>query len=121
IGLQTQHCVHFRGMDDVNAFTPSTRTHVPVYNYVDDVTWVRGNHTLHFGGNLRQIDNVRTSNSTSYFTPSTNMFWHFGSCIATCGPSLDPGAFGVPAVHSDFSSRYAFTVGAVRGFSTVVI
>ena len=120
VGLQTQHFVHFRGMDDVNAFSPSTRTHVPVYNYVDDVTWVRGNHTLHFGGNLRQIDNVRTSNSTSFFTASTNMFWLFGSCIATCGTSLDPGAFGFPAVNSDFSSSYDFPVGAVAGIITLV-
>src|SRR5712692_608635 len=121
IGQQTQHFVHFRGMDDINAFTPTTHTHVPVYNYVDDITKVRGSHTFQFGANLRKIDNIRDSNSTSFFFGDTNAFWLFNSGIATFGVSLDPGSMsGFPAVQGSFSTNYDFPVTALAGLVTEV-
>ena len=66
-GLQTQPFIHFRGMDDINAFTPTINTHVPVKNIVDDLTKVVGNHSLQFGVNYRQVDNLRESNAQNFF------------------------------------------------------
>ena len=120
IGLQTQHYVHFRGMDDVNAFTPTTHTHVPVWNYVDDITKVKGKHTFQLGANYRKIDNIRDSNSTSFFFGDTNAFWLANSGIAGFGVSLDPAAFGFPAVDSGFSTNYDFPVTALAGLVTEV-
>jgi len=105
-------------MDDINGFTPTTHQHVPVKNWVDDIAWVKGGHTFQFGGNLRQIDNVRDSTSTSFFTASTNAFWLAGSCIANCGTSLDPANFpglGLPAVDSGFGASYDFAALALAG------
>jgi Carboxypeptidase regulatory-like domain len=120
IGQQTQHYVHFRGMDDINAFTPTTHTHVPVWNYVDDITKVKGSHTFQFGANYRKIDNIRDSNSTSFFFGDTNGFWLANSGIAGFGVELDPAAFGLPAVDGSFSTNYDFPVTALTGLVTEV-
>jgi len=119
-GLQTQQFVHFRGMDDINAFTPTTNTNVPVLNFVDDFTKIKGNHTLQFGTNIRQIDNERVSNAQSFFTAETNAFWLGPSCIANCGVNLDPATGPFPAVESSFGASYDFAVTALAGLVTEV-
>ncbi len=44
----------------------------PVHNFVDDVTWVKGNHTISAGGNVRLVSNSRTSFGDSFDNASTN-------------------------------------------------
>jgi len=87
---------------------------------VDDITKIKGTHTLQFGVNLRQVDNIRQSDSTSFFTAFTNAFWLAGSCIANCGTSFDPASFGHPAVDSSFSTSYDFPMTALAGLVTEV-
>jgi hypothetical protein len=114
-GLQSQPVVHFRGMDDINAFTDTTNTHIPVKNIVDDLTKVVRNHTLQFGANYRQIDNLRESNAQNFFSASSNVYWTNNSGIANTGSNLDPFAFGYPAVDPDFSASYDFAMSALVG------
>jgi hypothetical protein len=114
-GLQTQPFVHFRGMDDINSFTPTINTHIPVKNIVDDVTKVVGSHTFQFGVNYRQVDNLRESNAQSFFNASSNVFWTNNSGIANTRSSLDPAAFGFPAVDPNFASSYDFAMVALVG------
>jgi hypothetical protein len=114
-GLQSQPFVHFRGMDDINAFTATTNTHIPVKNFVDDLTKVVGSHTIQVGGNYRQIDNLRESNAQNFFAAETNVFWTANSGISNTGSSLDPAAFGFPAVDPGFSASYDFAMAALVG------
>jgi Carboxypeptidase regulatory-like domain len=114
-GLQNQPFVHFRGMDDINAFTPTINTHVPVKNIVDDLTKVVGNQSLQFGVNYRQVDNLRESNAQNFFTAETNVYWLFDSGLSNTGQSLDPAAFGFPAVDPGYSSSYDFATAALTG------
>jgi hypothetical protein len=65
-GLQNAPIVSFRFIDDLNAATSTTAYHVPVHNWIDDVSWTKGKHTLQFGTNLRLINNVRESNATKH-------------------------------------------------------
>jgi hypothetical protein len=119
-GLQTQPYVDFRGMDNLYGFTPTINTHVPVKNIVDDFTKVKGSHTLQFGGNYRQIDNLRESNEQNFFSALTNVYWLNFSGISNTGSSLDPAAFGFPAVDSGFSANYDFAMDALAGIVTQV-
>ena len=48
-----------------------TRT-TPVHNFVDDLSWTRGNHTLQMGGNVRLIVNNRSSTTASFDNALTN-------------------------------------------------
>jgi Carboxypeptidase regulatory-like domain len=102
----TQHHVIFRGLDDPSAFTRTTATVVPVHNIVDDFTWVKGTHTIQWGGNLRIVDNKRISNNQSFFDAETNAGWLADTGIAGTGTDLDPGAFNFPAVASGFATSY---------------
>jgi hypothetical protein len=120
VGQQTQQYVNFRGLDNLAAQSPTTFTHVPVYNFVDNVTKVVGKHAIQIGANLRQISNIRESNSTSFFFGQTNAYWLGPSCIANCGVSLDPGSFGFPAVDSGFDANYDFAMTALAGLVTQV-
>jgi len=119
-GLQTQAYVNFRGMDDLTAQTPTINTDVPVFNWIDDLTKVKGAHTLQFGGNIRKVDNERVSNAASFFFAQTNAYWLAASCIANCGVSLDPGNFGYPAVEGSFGSSYDFAMTALAGLVPAV-
>ncbi len=81
-------------MDNLTAQTPTVNTHVPVKNVIDDVTKVVGNHSFQFGGNYRQIDNLRESNAQNFFQGLTNVYWLSTSDISGSGGSLDPAAYG---------------------------
>ena len=114
-GLQSQPFVHFRGMDDINAFTPTINTHIPLKNIVDDVTKVVGSHSFQFGFNYRQIDTLRESNAQNFFSASSNVYWTNNSGIANTGSSLDPAAFGYPAVDPNFGASYDFAMATLVG------
>jgi hypothetical protein len=70
---------------------PATFTVVPVHNFVDDVSWVKGTHTIQFGANYRRIDVRSTTNSTSFNSATDNWAWLIGDGIAGRNVSLDPG------------------------------
>src|SRR6185295_15164351 len=44
----------------------------PVHNLVDDMSYIKGNHTYQFGANLRLIRNSRGSFATAFDTLTTN-------------------------------------------------
>jgi hypothetical protein len=119
-GQETQPYNDFRGMDNIFAFTPTINTHVPVKNIVDDITKIKGNHTLQFGVNYREIDNLRESDAQNFFQGQTNVYWLNFSGISNTGSSLDPAAFGFPAVDSGFSASYDFAMAALAGIITQV-
>ena len=59
-----------------NVFGPTpTRTSsrlTPVHNFVDDLTWLNGNHSVQLGANLRLISNTRNSFGSAYDFLQTN-------------------------------------------------
>ncbi len=115
-GQQTQPYIDFRGMDNLIAETPTINTHVPVKNLVDDLTKVVGSHSLQFGANYRDVNNIRESNAQNFFQGVTNVYWLASSGISnTTGASLNPATFGYPAVNTDFEASYDFAMAALAG------
>jgi carboxypeptidase family protein len=58
-------------------FAPTSETHTlsrvtPVHNFTDDVSWIHGNHTIQFGGNVRLISNTRVSYAAAFDFAETN-------------------------------------------------
>jgi len=117
-GLSATDYNHFRGLDDVQGFTNTILTNVPVQNLVDDVSWTKGKHTLQLGGNLRIIRNNRSGNAQNISTTDTNAFWLAPAGIANTGTALDPAALGYPAVDGSFGESYDFATTAVAGLMT---
>jgi Carboxypeptidase regulatory-like domain len=116
-GLQTQPFVFFRGLDDPVGISPTDLALSPVHNFIDDVTWRRGNHTFQFGGNWRIVNDIRSSNDVSFLGAFTNPSWLFGSgftCGTGCAPNgFNPTSIGKPAVGS--GQAYDLAASALAG------
>ena len=126
-GIESAPLVSFRFIDDlvpgVSSLSPqtsfTTKFHVPVHNWVDDLTWTKGKHTLQFGTNIRLIDNVRESDAANYNNGLINPdFLPTGP--AGSGGSLDPAAFGFPAVDPNNTGVYDNDVIDLIGLVTQV-
>ena len=115
IGSATQSFVSFRGLDDLNPIVYNQKSQISVNNFVDDLTWVKGKNTFQFGGNLRLIHNDFQNTNLSYYSAFTNVSWLAPSGIANFGTSLDPAAFGFPAVDPNYSSTYDNSAVALAG------
>ena len=106
----------FRTLSTLTPDTCSTIVHVPVQNFIDNVSWTHGNHTISFGGDLRLITNYSSSDATSFGYADGNIQWLAGGgSIAGSGSSLDPGAFHQPPVDSGDSTTYSEEVGMMTG------
>ncbi|HEV3510351.1 MAG TPA: carboxypeptidase-like regulatory domain-containing protein [Candidatus Sulfotelmatobacter sp.] len=106
-GLQTQPVILFRGLDTPVGETETDIVLPPVHNFIDDVSWRKGNHTIQFGGNWRIVNDVRSSNAISFLGGETNPSWLYGSGF-TCGACVpngfNPTQIGLPAVGGTNSS-----------------
>lgn len=51
----------------------------PVTNITDDFTWIKGNHTIQFGGNVRFIRNQRSTFASAYDSAVTNPSFYASS------------------------------------------
>jgi len=117
VGQLTAPYIAFgNGPASLTAQTYTTTANVPVHNLVDDLAWVKGKHTIEFGGNLRIITNNRSSNVDSLSYARTYTLWLFPNAfIANSGGSLDPAAFSLPPVESNFQTGYDYPVIALTG------
>jgi hypothetical protein len=104
---------------DQVSFARTTKVNVPVNQFVDDVTWIRGKHTLQFGGNWRIIHNNRLSDAQNYFSASPHpTFFAPNGTIANSGQDLDPSILasaGYPLVSNSFGGAYDGAVSELAG------
>jgi hypothetical protein len=110
LGLQTANAVSFRFIDDYAALTSSNGRSLGTQNLVDDLSWIKGNHTLKFGANIRWIRNDMYTNAQSFQGATAN-----GSWVDGVGRKYRPGGAcpapadcsGLPAVASGDAAVYA--------------
>jgi len=121
-GINNQDYVTFRGLDDTQAFvSPTILTNVPVHNFVDDVSWTKGRHTIQFGTNWRLIHNNRQSNADNISYGDSNLYWLNPSFIANEGVSLDPSINPTyPLVDPSFGTSYSFAAMDAAGIISEV-
>jgi hypothetical protein len=126
-GIENGPLVTFRYLDDLHpsvaSLSPSTsftrNFHIPVYNWLDDVSWSKGKHTLQFGTNIRRITNTRATDAANINYANTNPNW-LAAQAAGSGGSLDPAAFGFPAVDPNNSNPYNYSIVNLVGLITNV-
>jgi hypothetical protein len=126
-GVNNQDYVTLRGLDDTQAvISPTILVNVPVHNFIDDVNWTRGQHTIQFGTNWRLIHNNRQSNAQNITSAYANLYWMDPSFIAGTGQSLDPDIMDAsnggnyPDVDPAFGTSYSFAATQVAGLITQV-
>ncbi len=91
-----------------NADAPSfpQGRNITQYQFIDDFSWTRGNHTFKFGENFRRYD---VSDHNFFFVNSLAVYWGYGandlqSFAQWGGLPVSPGSERVPAKRSDCSS-----------------
>jgi hypothetical protein len=101
-GSATGNYVTFRNLSPIEGFSGTAGIEaparsngriVPVNNFIDDLTWVKGSHSAAFGTNIRFIRNSRFSLQRSFPSASTNASWLLGT-----GADLRPADIGGGAV-----------------------
>jgi hypothetical protein len=139
LGIENGPNVTFRYFDDlhpsVNSVSPSTsftqKFHIPVYNWLDDVTWTKGKHTLQLGTNIRRITNSRATDIANINVATTNPNW-LAAGAAGGGGSLDPSCatdqtsppafctWNFPAVDPNNANPYNYAIVNILGLVTDV-
>lgn len=138
LGVENGPMITFRYLDDLHpgvASNPANFTrkfHIPVYNWVDDVSWIKGNHTLQFGTNIRRITNTRATDIANINFASTNPNYlpvqpagGGGSLDPSCQTDQQPGnpvpafcTWNFPAVDPNNPTPYSYAVVNLLGLIT---
>ncbi len=105
-GISSDTQVNLEEIDAPVSFSRGNSFRIPVNNFVDDLSWIKGNHSFSFGANIRVIDDARTSTQNSFPSASINIGWMQPSGIANTGAPLDPPNYGYPAVNGSFAGNY---------------
>ncbi len=71
-GDSSQSSINFRFVYNPLAFARTLSRITPTQNITDDFTWIKGNHTFQFGGNVRIIRNQRVDFGSAYDSAITN-------------------------------------------------
>ncbi|MGA7906215.1 MAG: carboxypeptidase-like regulatory domain-containing protein [Candidatus Sulfotelmatobacter sp.] len=119
-GLNSQPYVYFRTLSTQTGLgSQSEFFNLPVHNFVDDVTWTKGKHTLQFGTNLRLLHNNRSGNFQNVSNALTDPFGLPTATVAGSGTSLDPATGpNYPVVDPTFGELYDFAVMGLTGVVT---
>jgi hypothetical protein len=78
-GDSTGNDINFRFVFQPNGQTHTVTRITPVHNITDDLSWIHGNHTIQFGGNVRKITNSRVSFANAFDNAVTNPSFYFGA------------------------------------------
>ncbi|MCW5970872.1 MAG: carboxypeptidase regulatory-like domain-containing protein [Blastocatellales bacterium] len=94
----------------------------PVHNFVDDVSWVKGNHTIQFGGNVRLIENRRDTFANSFDFATTNPSGYAGSGAVLINAGADgtgPSIFSnvAPSSQAPLGNALAAFIGRFSEYS----
>src|SRR5437660_5875544 len=119
-GAGTASFSDFAGLSPLTGESRSTLLNVPVHNFAEDFTWIKGKHTLQFGANWRLIHNNTSSNAISFDSAASGAGNISQAAIAGTGQSFDPAAFGYPTVSGSFGTSYDNAVTAIVGLLSTI-
>jgi len=133
IGNSNLNWNYFRGLNNqTGAVTRTSDFQRPINSFADDLTWIKGRHTLQFGTQIAFIRTPSLSYSTSFSDGYANASWTTVSGYAAkksplnpaynCATS-DPGscvANGTPFVDPNFANSYDFPIQALLGMITEI-
>jgi hypothetical protein len=112
--------VNFAGVSNLYAENRTANVDVPVHNFIDDITWVKHDHTIQFGVNYRLIHSLSQGNANSWSSASANYTFLNLSGIANTGQDFDPGAFGFAPVAGSFANSYNRAIMDAVGLITQI-
>jgi hypothetical protein len=115
LGTQTQPVVTLNRVSQPFGQTSTSINRVTVDEFGDNLSWTKGVHSLQFGGTLLAINSSSSTNALSFSGASMTPANMYLSAISGIGGSLDPAAFGFPAVARGYRSNYDNAIQLVTG------
>jgi hypothetical protein len=114
-GDSTNTSVDFRFVYTPFLYSRTLSRTTPVWNIIDDLSWVRGSHSLQFGTNMRFIRNNRSSFAGSFDVASTNPSFYENSGDVLLDPLSDVvNAFDTKSAIAAVLGRFSdYSVNAV--------
>ncbi|MGB7202157.1 MAG: TonB-dependent receptor [Pyrinomonadaceae bacterium] len=110
--------ISFRFVFSPSLYARTLSRVTPVHNFTDDFTWIKGNHTFQFGGNVRIIRNKRITFASAYDQAFTNpSFYDFSGAVVdeqiiNAGYTIAGGSVGsVQAAATALIGRYSDYAG----------
>jgi hypothetical protein len=113
--------ISFRFVFSPLLFSRTNSRVTPVHNFVDDLSWIKGNHSLQFGVNFRTVKNTRSDFGNAYDTAITNPSFYAGagSTISNAINALFPLGSGQDSIvqnaatavlgrYSQYTARFTF-------------
>ena len=96
-------------------FNPTLATYTfsrvnPVHNFTDDFSWIKGNHTMQFGTNVRIVRNRRSEFAAAFDQALTNPFFYQSSGNVLITPITAAG-YTITSNTDDLKAALAAVVG----------
>lgn len=104
-GVQNSERVMIRGLDEPLGTTQGITRILPVHMFRQDMSWIKGRHTVKFGAVYRNVQNRRTDRQNSFHEAEMNSSWLEGA-----GAEMDPSDLA-----DSFSVSYRDAMTAVLG------
>lgn len=140
-GDSSDPSIGFRFVYSPRLFARSLNRTTETYNFTDDFTWIKGNHTIQFGGNVRLIKNKREALGNAFDSAVTNpSFYNLSGAVVTnaftaAGYNINGGsvasvqaaATALLGRFSQYSGNFTFDIdgsvlpagtAAIRNFAT---
>ena len=86
-GDSSDNAITFRDIFSPVNFSRTFSRVNPTYNITDDITWIKGNHTVQFGTNIRMVRNKRVNWTSAYDSAVTNYGFYPGSGAHSLQPT----------------------------------
>ncbi len=116
-GESTENRVTFRFIFAPLGYRRGLSRVTPVHNFVDDVSWIRGDHTFNLGGNVRIIRNNRNAFGSSFDDAIINPSFYNGSGAVVRAPFGDID----PAFRNDLRDALSSVIGRYSQYSANLV
>jgi Carboxypeptidase regulatory-like domain len=88
-GDSTGDVISFRGVFSPQNYSYPFTRRTDTQNFVDDISWSKGNHKIQFGGNIRIVRNFRSDESAIHDSAVVNRSFFAGSGNVLTNPILN--------------------------------
>jgi hypothetical protein len=119
-GDSNENSINFRFIYTPFLYSRGLSRVTPVHNFVNDLSWNKGNHATQYGTNVRLITNSRTTFGNSFDSTSINpTFYDFSGDVLITDDNGDPIFPNVaPGSLADLRDALASAIGRLSQYST---